>query len=323
MSYNITLNSSNVLQGTTNNTYQYQFLNGSFDIPEGSEVCISQITIPYSWVNVSAALGNNTFGYAIPAGATPTYSYFSISLPDGFYTISDLNNALISAFKTNNHYWYSSANGTFMYPITLTTNSALYTNTVNTVTIPLNANISASFGTGAGWSKNPSWSSYPTVDGFYACLFIPQGSSNTIGNMLGFTGGSSTISPAGVNGTFYPSIPSSAGSFSQYYATTVTSNGNTLTVPPFNPPLGTQVNGVIVRCNLVHNHVTANTDVLDCFPITSTYGSNINYTPISENWIKVKKGKYNNITVYFQDQSYNPLKMLDPNVLISLLIRFP
>ena len=70
MSFNLTLNSSNVVNGTTNNTYQYNFRNGSFNVPEGSEMCVSQISVPYSWVNISSALGNNVLGYSIPAGSS-------------------------------------------------------------------------------------------------------------------------------------------------------------------------------------------------------------------------------------------------------------
>lgn len=322
MSYNITLNSSNVVQGTSNNTYQYTFKNGAFDIPEGSMLSISQITIPYSWVNVSSALGNNVLGYAIPAGSS--VQYFSTTLADGFYDIAALNKALQTLFISNGHYWVNTSSGTYnsvyYYPITISSNYSLYTNTITSVAIPASANITTVFGSGVSAG---SWSGggYPSTllsTYNYASLFIPQTSSSpsSIGYLLGFNGGSSVISPATSNGTFYPTLGVTT-------STTISSNGNSLYTPTVFAPSGSNVNGIVVRCNLVENKITNNTDILDSFPITTTYGSNLNFEPQMEHWIKLRAGKYNNITVYFQDQDLNPLLMLDKNVLITLMIKFP
>ena len=322
MSFNLTLNSSNVVNGTTNNTYQYNFRNGSFNVPEGSEMCVSQISVPYSWVNISSALGNNVLAYSIPAGSS--VQYFSTILPDGFYDINALNLALQVLFKTNGHYWSVSSTGTFntiyYYPITISTNDILYTNSFTSVTIPTSGNIVSVFGTGA-IAGNWSGGGYPTTllsTYNFASLFIQQTitAPSSLGYILGFTGGSSIISPSTSNGTFYPTIGLSS-------AVSQSINGNSLfTSPPF-PAQGSTVNGVIIRCNLVDNHISNQTDILDSFPITSTYGSNINYLPQKDNWIKIQSGRYNNLVVYLQDQNLNPLRMLDPNCLISLLIRTP
>jgi hypothetical protein len=86
--------------------------------------------------------------------------------------------------------------------------------------------------------------------------------------------------------------------------------------------LSTIVNAVIVRCNLIENNVTMPNDILDSFPITSTFGSNINYLPISDNSVKLKSGKFNSIIITFSDQNFNPLLANDSNVMISLLIHF-
>ena len=65
MSNTIILNRNNLI-GINNNTYQYNFVQGKYNIPPNSQICVSQITLPYSWFNVSAALGNNTFSYTMP-----------------------------------------------------------------------------------------------------------------------------------------------------------------------------------------------------------------------------------------------------------------
>ena len=318
--YNITLNSSNVI-GLNSNTFQYNFIAGAVNIPEGSTMSVSQITIPYSWRNISAALGNNTWSYTMPSGGSGTTTYGSYTIPDGFYGVSDLNTLFQAQFKTNGHYWYvfnsanGNANNTIYYPITLSSNVALYTNTITSYVIPVSGLITAVFGTGAiqadGSHGTTAWSgTYPTYSN--ACAQInflgtSSPSTNLLGNLLGFT------SPA--------SYPSTATGLSGVVSTS--QNGNTLTASPPYAPLGSVVNGVIVRCNLVENHIGSPTDILDSFPITSTYGSNINYLPISNNQIKMKKGRFNNLVISFADQNYNPIIALDPNILITIIINLP
>ena len=398
MSYNLILNSKNLVTSTQfNNVYQYNFPSGSFTIPEGSEMSINQVTIPYSWRNVSAALGNNTFSYYLPNSSNVQTAY-TVTLADGFYTITDIQSALQATMKTNGHYWYdtqaaysqqfqftgvitgantltidagykqvqlnigyvisyipvgstsyttatvtaltatsgvytvSGATNTIstgmvsqlgseitpsiIYPITLTSSPVLYTNTITSQTIPTVTNIPSVFG--AGWinangqNGQPSWTGgYPTSGNQYASLTFPTTTSTTqtIANILGFTS-------AGLGTTFYP--PQTTTTALQTVA-----NGNSLSAQPPFPPKGTIVNGVIVRCNLVYNNVSIYNDVLDTFPITSTYGSNINYLPISDNFVRIKGGKYSSFTITFNDDNFNNLAILDPTVLIGLIIRFP
>ncbi len=398
MSYNLVLNSKNLVTSTQfNNVYQYNFPSGSFTIPEGSEMSINQVTIPYSWRNVTAALGNNTFSYYIPNSSNVQTAY-TVTLADGFYTLSDINNALQATMKTNGHYWYdtqaaysqqfqftgvitggntltidagfkqiqlnigyvisyipvgqtayttatvtalgstsgvytlSSATNTtstamvsqlgseitpsIIYPITLTSSPVLYTNTITSQTIPIVTSIPSVFGSGwinaNGQNGQPSWAGgYSTSGNQYASLTFPTTTSTTqtIANILGF-------SSAGLGTTFYP--PQTTTTALQTIA-----NGNSLSAQPPFPPKGTIVNGVIVRCNLVYNNVSIYNDVLDTFPITSTYGSNINYLPISDNFIRIKGGKYSSFTITFNDDNFNNLAILDPTVLIGLIIRFP
>ena len=68
------------------------FIQSGFDIPEGLTICITNITIPYSWYNRNSIYGNNYFSYSIPSslGAVTV----TVTIPDSFYTISDLNNVL-------------------------------------------------------------------------------------------------------------------------------------------------------------------------------------------------------------------------------------
>ena len=62
---------------------------------------------------------------------------------------------------------------------------------------------------------------------------------------------------------------------------------------------------------------------MDSFSITSTFGSNINYLPISDNWVKLKRGKFSSLVITLNDQNFNVLNALDSNILMSILIKFP
>ena len=88
MSNSLVVNSSNVI-GTNNNTYQYKFIQGSFQSKD-CEMSISSATIPYSWYNISSLYGNNNMTINFPYLAT-TYT-MAITFPDGFYSTSDINN---------------------------------------------------------------------------------------------------------------------------------------------------------------------------------------------------------------------------------------
>ena len=87
------------------------------------------------------------------------------------------------------------------------------------------------------------------------------------------------------------------------------------------PPVGSPVNSIIVRCSLIDNAVAMPTDILDSFAINSAFGSNINYSPNYEKWISIRRGSYSSLTITFVDQDINNITIVDPNVIITLLIK--
>ena len=501
MSYNLLLNSSNVI-GTNNNQYKYNFINGGLTVPEGAVMSISQVTLPYSWYNISSALGNNTFSYSVPVytfsfsatqgsagtgsatgsvftvtaitqgsiqvgsiltlnstaytvtsfgtgtGGTGTYNVnnsatnvsasftgtskvinvtsvsqttigsqpaqgtisintgysdsftsitnnfsvtslgtgtggvgtynvskfnylttttfygnvtknVTVTLNDGFYTINDLNNALSASLQANSLYYYNLtnpnavgySNPSILYPIQFVLDTVNYTNGIQFQYIQnSSSNVVTAYGTNWLWAYATNNSSQYPIIPQTSTLTIPQQSGNSItsstyglGNIIGFTDGNyppnpvylNDIAPSSSYNSSIPLAPSLLNAYPiiiygnslktyNYYqistgALSYTINGAS---PPF-PALGSNVNAVVIRCNLVENNITMPSDILDNFPITSTFGSNINYLPISDNSVKIKSGKFSSVVVSLYDQNLNPLIAQDPNVLISLLIHFP
>ena len=97
MAYNLVLNSKNLVPNiASQNVFQYNFPAGAFTVPEGATMTINQVTIPYSWRNVTATLGNNTFSYYLPNSSNVQTAY-TVTLADGFYII--LNPLIVSSFN--------------------------------------------------------------------------------------------------------------------------------------------------------------------------------------------------------------------------------
>ena len=94
------------------------------------EVALSSCFIYYSWVNVSASsYANNTLSYVFNG------SNFNISLPSGFYSISDINGFIQLQMFNNGHYLLDS-NGNPVYYISLVTNLVYYAVTLTCSPIP-------------------------------------------------------------------------------------------------------------------------------------------------------------------------------------------
>ena len=279
MSNCLVLNSSNVLFGNNKNIYKFNFVNGMFNIKEGSEICISNITLPYSWFNITSAYQNNSFQFTWYGTSTVVYT---VVLPDGFYLVSDINNFLENFMITNNLYLINTTTGSYVFYIQLYTSATYYSNQILSFAIP--SSLPTGYTAPVGWPGFPLTPSTP--------LFTVL--NNNLQQLLGFTYGS------------YPSIKQT---------TNYSILSNLL------PPVGSPVNSIIVRCSMIDNKVTMPTDILDSFPINSTFGSNINYIPSYEKWVRVHHGTYSNLIITFVDQNYNNIQILDENVIITLLLR--
>ena len=117
MSLNIVLNSNNVTSGNvTKSHYTYNFINGALNVPEGSMMCVSNVTIPYSWFNINSSLyNNNSFQYTFPTSTGQ--QTFTVTLPNGYYDASAINNYLQTQMIANGQYLANSS-GDYVYYMT-------------------------------------------------------------------------------------------------------------------------------------------------------------------------------------------------------------
>lgn len=280
MSFTLCLNSSNVVSGSNNTSFKYNFLGGNFQAKD-FEICIGSLTIPYAWYNVSSFYSNTTFSITFPTTASISTTV-NVVLPDGFYSVNDIQNYIQQICLANGFYLIDSA-GNFVFYTYLTYSSTYYKVQLVQTLVPTSLPV--------GWTLPSNW------QGFNALSRTPTlvlASSGSIATIIGFAPNAS-----------YPTVPSAT-------------NYNILSTTT---PVGSTVNSLVVRCSLVNNNIIVPSDIMDGFPINTTFGSNLTYDPSFEKFVDLKDGVYNSLTLTIVDQNLNSISSVDPNVAITLLIR--
>jgi hypothetical protein len=89
------------------------------------------------------------------------------------------------------------------------------------------------------------------------------------------------------------------------------------------PAFGLSMNpfyGIIIKCNLVRNGATNQSNQTISFPITYPFGSNNYYEGDKRDVMPLEKGRYNSITFELCDQNGNTITFLDNNVLMNFIV---
>ena len=289
MSFTLVLNSSNVSNTSTNTSFKYNFIQGGFQVKD-MEMCVSSITLPYSFYNVSSYYNNRTFSLVFPTAATTTT--INVILPEGFYTVTDINSYIQQVCIDYGAYLIDST-GNYVYYQQLVYNTTYYAVQLLLFSVPTTLPTGYSYATaGASGSIYTTSAKLPTTAYVPRFYLAPSGSIATI---IGFAAGAT-----------YPSAVS----------TTSQSLSSTLV------PVGSTINSLILQCSLVYNPCTVPSDVLDSMPIKDTsFGSNITYDPSFEKYVSLSNGTFNNFTFSFRDQNLNEIYARDPNCSITLIIR--
>ena len=270
------LNSNNSI-GINKNIYRFNFTQGGVKIKENTKICLSSLTLPYSWFNISSFYGNNTFSITFPqTGSQPTYN---ITISDGFYTIDDLNYYLQQFMISNSLYLNNGS--TKVFYISLTYNTTYYS--VQAVLTPVPTTLPTGYTTPTGWRGFPTTAATPQ-------LVV---NNNGLGTYLGFNNGS--------------------------YPTTVQSTSQSFLSSKI--PVGSTVNSLTIKCNIVNNKLSFPSDVIDSVPINASFGSNITYTPSFEKFVACNPGVYNSLDITICDQNFNNISAKDNNSVITLILK--
>lgn len=271
----LVLNSSNIQSGNSySDSWDYNFPgNASF---HDEQISVSQISIYYSWRNISSTYGNNTFSYVWCDGTTT-----SVTIPDGYYSIDDLNAYLQSVMVSKTHYLVNSS-GQYVYYLEFVTSSTYYSVVLNSYPVP---------------------------------TALPTGYSTPSGVTWSFPATAKTPQLVTTNSGFNSIIGFNSGTYPTSQQTTTYSKTSDVT-PQVSP-----VNSLIVTCSLVSNNIGVPDNVIYSFSPNASYGSIINVSPPVPIWCDIKNGCYNKMTITIRDQNYNRVKFLDTQGIILLSVK--
>jgi hypothetical protein len=281
MVHTIVLNSRNIINDGFNNKLTYSFPQ-SMNL-DNHEVTVSAIQMFYSWFNISSNNNNNSFQYRWFNGTT-----YNVNIPDGFYSIEQLNAYLQNVMITNLHYMVSSATNNNVYFLSVVTNPSLYACQINSY--PL----SSAYATTKGWTlpSGATWT-IPSITSIPSIII----SSNKFTDILGIRSGTYPVTSGALNTSLIYSKTSDY-------------------CPQVSP-----TNSLMVRCNMVSSKYGAPNDIITSFAPNVTFGSLIDYKVSSFGYNSIYKSIFSGFTITILDQDLRDIKIIDPSIVITLLIR--
>jgi len=170
-SYQISLNGTNVVSGTDNAIYRYTF--PSPILFQKAKVAVTTVNIFYSWFNISEALENNTYQFTFTDNTSTTT--YTVTMPDGYYSVDDLDTYLQNYCITNGLYLVN-ASGDNVYYVQIQENATYYAVQLNNYAFPT--------ALPSGWT-NPNSLTFPATASTTQFI-IP---ATNFQNVIGFTAG--------------------------------------------------------------------------------------------------------------------------------------
>lgn len=276
MSFPIIINSTNRIN---QNTYTVN-LASTIDLNNFS-VAVGQAYIYYSWYNINASpLNNNVFQLTVPTSTTPLN--LTITIPNGAYNISDLNNFLQFYLISQGLYITNNTTGVNTYYASFSISPTSYA--VQFTTTPLPTSLPSGFTSGG--------MSFPASANQHYQIGIL--STNNFKDIIGFNAGT------------YPTLPTNVGVQTK-------SSDYTPNVSP--------ISAVQMRLSCVYNSFSSNSQLIHVFTNgDASIGQLINASPIELQYVPCN-GSHRDVTLQFFDQNGNALNILDPNIIVKLVFK--
>jgi len=274
----IVLNSTHATSSSNRFTYRFPT---PISFQSGEKIALASVQVPYSWYNIDSAKFNNGFFQYRWYSSPTSFETFDVIIPDGFYTVDQLNFELQSVMIKNKHYLIES-NGNFLFFLEFALNLSKYGIQINSYSlnsIPPGASL-------------PSGSTL-TFPNFTPLIYFPN---NNFYEILGYE----------PDRLFPASNPSNTQDLKSISTTT---------------PLSHPVSSIIAYCDVADNELSIPSNQIYSFSPNVPFGSLINISPPSFAWVNLRAGQYNTLTISFLDDKNNPLGIRDKNVVITLLIR--
>ena len=271
--------SINTTHYVSNNMYKVK-LPKAVQFKKSDKLSLYSFSMYNSFYNISASqYGNSNI----------TFTWFdntvyNWTIPDGYYSLSDLNLWLQQQFILNKLYCVNSNNSQNIYFVVFQTNSVLYKAQIDVYYMPSTTN-AALYGytipSGASWT-------FPASNTMVT-LTINQNLQSFFGitNQLTF----GNITP--VQNMHYLS--------------------NTC-------PIVSPVFSIFLGCNLIVSDFNQIGNLFSQFPISAAYGNLIKIESSIDSLISIKEGIYSEIVITLWDQNNKPLIFQDPELTVFLII---
>jgi len=290
----LVLNASNVVPNSDNNTLVYDFPNSI--MLKDKFISVSQITMYYSWFNITSSYQNNTFRYSWSVGSTLTY--YDVVIPDGLYEIADINKYLQWTMINNGTYLINS-NGENVYYVELLVNLNRLSIQINTFLIPTSLP--------TGWSTPSNFVGFPT-DTQNPIFNIPI--TSKFYEIIGF--GPLFTTDENINNTYTP-LPSD-----KYISK---NSAGTLSYLSYNNPNVQPNSSIFLSISNINNPYSQPSSIIYTVSPNVSIGQQIIEKPPNFMWNKMIDGTYNQLRVQFLGINKQPIKLNDPNMTIILTIR--
>ena len=288
------MNSTNIVQDGLNNKLVYKFPNSV--VFKDKYIAVSSISMYYSWFNITSVYLNNTFSYTWTAGATTTT--YTITIPDGLWDISAINNYIQYICIQNGTYWtVSTAN---FYPFELLINVNRYAVQLNTYLIPTSLPASASVP-----ANFPGW---PTTT-FNSVVTFPS----AFNAIVGYTAGFASANNVG-NATTFGTASASTNYAAKDSVGTISYLSNT--APQVQP-----TSSILFSLSNINNPYTQPSSIIYSLNSNVAVGELISEKPPNFMWNKLIDGTYNELRLSFLSPSLSTVTINDPNMTILLTIR--
>lgn len=302
----IVFNESNIVQDGQNNKLVYKFPNSV--ILTNKYISVSNISMFYSWFNISQANSNNTFTYTWTTGASGVdiTNTYTILIPDGLYEIPEINFYAQFQFINNGTYWIDTTTGQYAYPFEIIVNATRYAIQLNTYLIPTSLPANASI---AGITNFPGW---PLV-AQNSVVSFPAKFNKIVGYFAGFA------SNPNLNNTFVP--PQPATKTTNYVEKSVNGILGTLSYLSNFAPQVQPNNNVLFSLSNINNPYSQPSSIIFSLNPKVAVGQQITESPPTFMWNKMIDGTYTELRLTLLGTDLQPLQINDPNMTILLTIR--
>jgi len=286
----IILNQGNIVPDGQNNKLVYRFPN-SVNLND-AYLAVSSVVMYYSWFNITSQYNNNTFSYNWINGAGVATTY-TITVPNGLYEISTLNQLLQFTMIQNGHYLVDSA-GNNVYYAEFLINAPRYAVQINTFLFPTALPV--------GYT-NPAGVAFPPQS-FNPIITLPA----NINKIFGFVAGFATAQ--NLNNAFVPPT-------SDYVSKLA--NGTLSYISTVAPQVQPN-SSVLLNISNIDNYYAQPTGIIYTVVPNVAIGAIISEKPPQFAWNKMINGTYNELRMNILGTDLQPILINDPAMTFILVI---